>query len=75
MPISCAVSESWWQAPTSGEFALVFANGWALFYFRIFKGTLDELEASVSRLATEDPTSYRLQPKTTLLASIYRAID
>ena len=49
-------------------------NGWRLFYFRAFATTLSELEASVTKLAKLNPTSYKAHPKTRLLASIYQAI-
>lgn len=52
----------------------MIANGWRLYYSRVFKAALDELEASVSRLAESDPTGYKAHPKTKLLASIYRAV-
>ena len=44
-------------------------NGWQLFYFRLFKAALDELEAEVTRLAKQDPAGYKTHPKTRLLAS------
>lgn len=50
------------------------ANGWSLYYFRLFKAALDELEATVTQLAKTDPTGYKSHPKTKLLASVYRAI-
>ena len=50
------------------------ANGWGLYYFRIFKAALDELEAAVTQLAQDDPRGYKTHPKTKLLASVYRAI-
>ena len=49
-------------------------NGWGLYYFRIFKAALDELEAAVTQLAQEDPRGYKTHPKTKLLASVYKAI-
>ena len=52
----------------------VIANGWALYYFRIFKAALDELEATVTQLARDDPKGYKTHPKTKLLASVYKAI-
>jgi toxin YhaV len=52
----------------------MIANGWRLYYYRVFKAALDELEAMVSRLAAEDPAGYKSHPKTRLLASIYRAV-
>ena len=50
------------------------ANGWTLYYYKVFKAALDELEAVVTRLAKVDPASYRAHPKTRLLASVYRAV-
>lgn len=50
------------------------ANGWTLYYFRLFKATLDELEAIVTQLAANDPEGYTSHPKTRLLASIYRSV-
>ena len=50
------------------------ANGWGLYYFRIFKAALDELEAAVTQLAQDDPRGYKTYPKTKLLASVYKAI-
>jgi toxin YhaV len=50
------------------------ANGWQLFYFKVFKAALDELEATVSELARRDPKGYKAHPKTKLLASVYQAI-
>ena len=50
------------------------ANGWDLYYFRIFKAALDELEAMVTHLAVTDPKGYKTHPKTKLLASIHRVI-
>ncbi len=50
------------------------ANGWQLFYFKLFKAALDELEAAVTKLAADDPGGYRAHPKARLLASMYRAI-
>ena len=50
------------------------ANGWQLFYFKVFKAALDELEATVTQLAQRDPATYQTHPKTKLLASIYQAI-
>ena len=49
-------------------------NGWQLFYFRLFKAALDELEADVTRLAKQDPRGYKAHPKTRLLASVYKLI-
>ena len=52
----------------------MIANGWGLYYFRIFKAALDELEATVTQLAQDDPRGYKTHPKTKLLASVYKAI-
>lgn len=52
----------------------MIANGWRLYYFRIFKAALDELEAVVTDLAERDPKGYKTHPKTKLLASVYRAV-
>ena len=50
------------------------ANGWRLYYYRVFKAALDELESVVSKLAADDPEGYKTHPKTRLLASVYLAI-
>lgn len=47
---------------------------WQLFYFKLFKAALDELEQTVTKLARRDPTGYKIHPKTRLLASVYKAI-
>lgn len=52
----------------------MIANGWRLYYFRVFKAALDELEAVVTELAEKDPKGYKTHPKTKLLASVYRAV-
>ncbi len=52
----------------------MIANGGRLYYFRIFKAALDELEAFVTELAERDPKGYKTHPKTRLLASVYRAV-
>ncbi len=52
----------------------MIANGWRLYYYRIFKAALGELELAVSRLAAIDPEGYKTHPKTRLLASVYRVI-
>jgi len=49
-------------------------NGWRLYYFKLFKAALDELEQTVSTLAKRDPGGYKAHPKTRLLASVFRAI-
>ena len=50
------------------------SNGWALYYHRVFQAALDELEATVTQLARDDPKGYKTHPKTKLLASVYRAV-
>jgi toxin YhaV len=52
----------------------MISTGWGLYYFRIFKAALDELEAAVTQLAQDDPKGYKTHPKTKLLASVYKAI-
>ncbi len=52
----------------------MIANGWQLYYHRVFKAALDELEALVTKLARDDPKGYKAHPKTKLLASIFRAV-
>ena len=52
----------------------MIANGWRLCYFRVFRAALDELEATVTELARNDPEGYKTHPKTKLLASVYRAV-
>ena len=52
----------------------MIANGWRLYYYRVFKAALDELEAVVSKLAADDPGGYKSHPKTRLLALVYRAV-
>ena len=52
----------------------MIANGWRLYYHRVFKAALDELEAAVTELARKDPKGYKTHPKTKLLASVYRAV-
>ena len=52
----------------------MIANGWRLYYYRVFKAALDELEATVTELARKDPDGYKTHPKTRLLASVYRAV-
>ena len=47
---------------------------WQLFYFRLFKAALDDLEQTVTKLAQQDPAGYKAHPKTRLLASVYKAI-
>ena len=43
--------------------------GWQLFYFKLFKAALDELEAAVTKLTADDPGGYRAHPKASRLAS------
>lgn len=71
---SCAGSANWSRASKSLESVPVIANGWGLYYFRVFKVALDELEATVTQLAQNDPKGYKAHPKTKLLASVYKAI-
>jgi toxin YhaV len=52
----------------------MIANGWHLYYHRVFKAALDELEARVQQLAADDPQGYKTHPKTRLLASVHRAV-
>jgi len=52
----------------------VTQNGWHLFYFKLFKAALDELERTVAKLAKRDPAAYKSHPKTRLLASVYKAM-
>lgn len=52
----------------------MIANGWRLYYHRVFKAALDELESAVGKLAVNDPEGYKAHPKTRLLASVYRAV-
>lgn len=47
---------------------------WQLFYFKLFKDALDELEQVVTQLARQDPAGYKVHPKTRLLASVYKVI-
>ena len=53
----------------------MIVNGWSLYYYRVFKTALDELEAAVSKLADDDPKGYKSHPKTKLLASVYSVIS
>lgn len=52
----------------------MIANGWSLYYHRVFKAALDDLEAVVTQLSANDPASYKTHPKTRLLASVYKSI-
>lgn len=52
----------------------MIVNGWQLFYFKLFKAALDELEQTVAKLARQQPSKYKAHPKTRLLASVYKAI-
>jgi len=47
---------------------------WQLFYFKLFKEALDELEQTVTQLAQQQPAAYKSHPKTRLLASVYKCI-
>ena len=49
-------------------------NGWQLFYLKLLKTALDELERTVAKLAKRDPAAYKSHPKTRLLASVYKAV-
>jgi len=49
-------------------------DSWRIFYFRLFKVALDELEQDVTRLARQQPAEYKSHPKTRLLASVYKCI-
>lgn len=49
-------------------------GAWQLYYFRLFKVALDELEVIVTGLAEQDPIGYKAHPKTRLLASVYKSI-
>lgn len=49
-------------------------NGWQLFYFKLFKTALDELERTVAKLAKRDAADYKSHPKTRLLAAVYKAV-
>jgi toxin YhaV len=46
----------------------------SLYYFRIFKAALDELEAEVTQLSQDDPKGYKTHPMSKLLAAVYKAI-
>ena len=52
----------------------MIANGWSLYYYRVFKAALDELEGAVTKLANVDPEGYKAHPKAKLLALVYRAV-
>lgn len=47
---------------------------WQLFYFKLFKAALDDLEQAVTKLARQYPAEYKSHPKTRLLASVYKCI-
>ena len=47
---------------------------WRLFYFKLFKAALDNLEQAVTKLAQQHPAAYKSHPKTRLLASVYKCI-
>lgn len=49
-------------------------NGWQLFYFKLFKAALDELEQAVAKLSKREPETYKSHPKTRLLASVYKTV-
>ena len=52
----------------------MITNGWQLFYFKLFKAALDELEEAVAKLAQQSSSKYKAHPKTRLLACVYKAI-
>ena len=52
----------------------IMAPTWQLYQFKLFKAALTELETSVTRLAQEQPLTYKTHPKTRLLASVYQCI-
>ena len=52
----------------------MIANDWQLFYFRLFKAALDELEQAVTKLAALDPAGYKSHPKTRLLAQKLKSL-
>jgi toxin YhaV len=45
-------------------------NGWNLFYFRLFKQILDQLEAEVTVLAQKDPEGFIHHKKAKLLKAV-----
>lgn len=45
-------------------------NGWGLFYFRLFKARLDQLEFEVTALARKDPQGFVHHPKAKLLKAV-----
>ena len=47
---------------------------WQLFYFKLFKAALDDLEQAVTKLAQQQPNDFKSHPKTRLLASVYKSI-
>ncbi len=47
---------------------------WQLYYFKLFKAALDDLEQAVTNLARQQPIDYKSHPKTRLLASVYKCI-
>ncbi len=47
---------------------------WQLYYFKLFKAALTELEQAVTTLAQQQPETYKTHPRTRLLASIYNSI-
>ena len=50
------------------------ANILELYYYRVFKASLDELEATVTQLSKEDPKGYKVHPTTIFLASVYQLV-
>ncbi|MDY7578219.1 type II toxin-antitoxin system YhaV family toxin [Herbaspirillum sp. RTI4] len=49
-------------------------DAWQLFYFKLFKVALDDLEQDVIDLALQYPQDYKSYPQTQLLASVYESI-
>lgn len=49
-------------------------NGWRLFQHPLFEQQLRKLAGAVAELATREPDSYKLHPRTKLLATIHRYI-
>ena len=48
---------------------MMSAIGWQLYYFKTFQAALDELEATVTKLAAKDSNGYKTHPKTKLTCS------
>lgn len=47
---------------------------WQIFYFKLFKAALDDLEQVVAKLAEQNPAEYKSHPEARLLASVYKCI-